>query len=175
MRLLPLSIGFGVALAMAPISAASAHEFYHHHHYGLVGGIFGLAGAVVVGAATIVTAPIVILADAISGPRHYRREGYDQGYGGYDGGGPGYDDEASDGYGPRDAYRGAPENGYYAPPRDYAPSQDYDRGRYEPEAQAYNQPPRGYARDDDYAQDPAQAYDSPQGYGDRPYDSRDDE
>src|SRR6202040_426510 len=84
MRLLPLSIGLGVALAIAPISAASAHEFYHHHHYGLVGGIFGLAGAVVVGAVTIVTAPIVILAHAISGPRYERREGYDQGYGGYE-------------------------------------------------------------------------------------------
>jgi uncharacterized membrane protein len=164
MRISPLSIGLlSVALATAPISAASAHEFYHHHHYGLVGGIFGLAGAVVVGAVTIVTAPIVILADAISGPR-YHRDSYDQGYGGYDGRAGGYD-EGSYAYGPPRAS--------YAPPRDYAPSQDYDRARadYDTEEQAYNErsSPRGYDRDEDYsdARDP--------GYSDQPYDRRDDE
>src|SRR5579862_5959702 len=55
MRPSPLSIGFlTVALATLPVSAASAQEFHHHyHHYGLVGGVFWLAGAVVVGASTI--------------------------------------------------------------------------------------------------------------------------
>src|SRR5437762_14090533 len=123
----PLSIGLlAAALVALPLSAASASEF-HHHRYGLVGGVFGLAGAVVVGVATIVTAPIVILADALSGGhRYYQRDG------GYYGRGSAYDYEGSNNYtDPRGAYSGGPEYRYPPrralpyPPQAYAPSQAY--------------------------------------------------
>ena len=93
MRLSTLSAGLlGIMLTAAPLSAASAQDDYyryHHRHYGLIGGVFDAAGAVVVGAFTIVTAPIVLIADTFGGP-HYRRPtevyGYERPYGeGYDG------------------------------------------------------------------------------------------
>lgn len=148
------------ALAAAPFSAANSQEYYHyhHHHYGLVGGVFGLAGAVVVGAATIVTAPIRILACGTPGPCQRRpadydeRYGYDQRNGGYDGG-PAYSREAPEysgaaeyGYAPPSRFGAPPHYGPdYAPPneyqsRDYAP-RDYDQD-YRPE---YG-PPRRYER-----------------------------
>jgi len=168
MKSSPLSIGFlSVALATLPVSAASAHDF-HHHRFGLVGGVFGLAGAVVVGAVTIATAPLVILGDALSGGhrgRYYQRDS------GYDERGPAYGYEGSDGYGdPSGAY--AREPGYrYSPRRaysddGYAPSQDFYRGRSPsyPPAEAYNAPPRGYYPDPPNQYDPRQDYRSPQSY-----------
>lgn len=166
MKSSPLSIGFlGVALAMLPMSAASAHDF-HHHHFGLVGGVFGLAGAVVVGAVTIATAPLVILGDALSGGHRGR---YDRD--GYDGRGPAYGYEGPDGYGgSRGAYAREPE--YRYPPRrafsndGYSPSPGYYRGRaqsYPPE-EAYNTPRRGYYPDAPDQYDPRQGDRSPQSY-----------
>jgi hypothetical protein len=183
------------ALAAAPLSAANAQEFhhYHHHHYGLVGGVFGLAGAVVVGAVTIVTAPIRILADAASGPRYHERAdydepyGYDQRYGGYEGGMPAYGRDRPDysggpypgaaeyGHAPR-PYYGAPPQNYapdYAPPNEYARSEDYaprgydrdyDRGR-----PAYG-PPRYYERGDDNNAEPRERAYDPDFSRDQPYD-----
>ena len=77
------------ALVAAPLSSASAAW----RHRGLVPDLFGAAAAVVVGAATIATAPLAIIAGA--GPR------------GYYGGPPGY------------AYDGPPR-GYYGGPPGYA-------------------------------------------------------
>jgi hypothetical protein len=48
-----------VALAAAPLTPASAHGY---HHGGLVFGLAALGAAAVVGAATIVTAPVRVLA-----------------------------------------------------------------------------------------------------------------
>jgi hypothetical protein len=47
------------ALALAPLTPASAHGY---RHFGLIGGIFALGTAVVVGAATVATAPFRVLA-----------------------------------------------------------------------------------------------------------------
>jgi hypothetical protein len=167
MKSSPLSIGFlSVALATLPVSAASAHDF-HHHRFGLIGGVFGLAGAVVVGAVTIATAPLVILGDALSGGhrgRYYQRDG------GYDGRGPEFGYEGSDGYGVRGAYARGQE--YRYPPRrtypddGYAPSQDFYRGRSQPypSEEAYNAPRRGYYPDAPDAYDPRSGERSPQSY-----------
>src|SRR5689334_13761919 len=53
------------ALAAAPVSPASAHGY---HHGGLVFGLAALGAAAVVGAATIVTAPVRILAAPFYAP-----------------------------------------------------------------------------------------------------------
>jgi hypothetical protein len=98
----------GLALAAvvaAPLSSASAHCYYRHcHRYygGPVGAVFGLAGAVVVTAAQIATAPLVIAGHVLAGP--------DYGPAGYDGGEYRYS-YAADGfyrthyYGPRRYWR----------------------------------------------------------------------
>ena len=108
------------ALVAAPISSASAHW----RRCELVPDLFGAAAAVVVGAATIVTAPIAILAGA--GPR-----------GGY-GGRSDYDY-----YGSSRGYYGPPQAGYYAPRRYsyyYGPPPGYYRHR----PRYYYGPPPGY-------------------------------
>src|SRR5690242_8786078 len=163
MRPSSLSIGLlSLALTTLPVSAASAQDFHHHYrHYGLVGGVFGLAGAVVVGAATIATAPLVILGDVLSGGRHdrsYQRDGY------YDRRGA-YQHEGFSNYSdPRDAYRQdyryGPRGAYSSPAQTYAPSQEFNRERYQPYPpfEAYNAPGRGY-----YSEAPGQ-YAPPQGY-----------
>jgi hypothetical protein len=74
----------GIALAAAiaaPVSPASAHCYYRHCHYygGPIGAVFGLAGAVVVGAATIATAPLVVAGDILAGPAY--GPAYGPGYG----------------------------------------------------------------------------------------------
>ncbi len=51
----------GVAMAVAPLSPASAHG--HHHDGGLLFGLAALGTAAVVGVATIVTAPVRALAE----------------------------------------------------------------------------------------------------------------
>jgi hypothetical protein len=108
------------AAIVAPLSSASARWFHHGgggHHHGLIGGLFGFAGGVIVGAATIATAPIAIVANAASGP--------DRGYG------------PPRSYG----YRG---DGYDGPPQSYSDGQDrgdysqYDRSG---EDRAYGPPP----------------------------------
>jgi hypothetical protein len=143
---------FAAALASAPISAASAHGV-HHHGRGLFGGLFGLAGAVVVGAVTIATAPIAILAGAASGPNDYRRGGYNRRIYGYYGYGPAPNEEGSNYYrGPR-GYNGAareynypPRDAYAAPPQNYGPPQDNYRREPDsyPPRDAYAAPPQNY-------------------------------
>jgi hypothetical protein len=171
MRPSPLSIGFlAVAIVTLPLSAASAQEFYHHHRYGLVGGVFGLAGAIVVGAVTIATAPIVILADALSGGRHGR---YYQRDGGYDRRGSAYDYDGSNNYiDPHAAYGREypypPRRAYSYPPQDYAPSQDFNRERYQsyPPYEAYNARRRGYSSEPPGQYATRRDYHSPEDYPD---------
>jgi hypothetical protein len=120
------------ALVAAPLSSASAAW----RHRGLVPDLFGAAAAVVVGAATIATAPLAIIAGA--GPRGYYGGppgyAYDGPPRGYYGGPPGY---AYDG--PPRGYYAPPPVRYYAPPRDYGPPPGY----YPPRPQYYGPPP-GY-------------------------------
>jgi len=172
-------------LAAVPLSSASAH--WYHHHYGLIGGLFGFAGAVVGAAATIATAPIAIIAHAASGPDHYgpARQGYyapppAYGYRGYEG--------------PPQAYYGAREN--YPPPDGYAFREDRSYGRpgYDEEApwgyggprysrREYNQrfggegpPPDDYASREDRAYGPPREYDhSDRTYDEPPHDYRDEQ
>jgi len=57
-----------VGLAAAPITPASAHP---HHHGWPVFGLAALGAAAVVGAATLVTAPVRVLAAPLYGPAYY--------------------------------------------------------------------------------------------------------
>ena len=161
MRLKALSIGvLAVALAAAPISSASAWPHFFHHGYGHwhgggpVVGLFGLGAAVVVGAATIATAPIAIIANAASGPSYDQRGGYYAQPQGYYHQPPGYYG-GYQGYPPPQAYYARP--GYYGPPQGYAPPQAY----YGPQRYAA---PQGYGAPQGYA--PPQGYNQPApGYG----------
>ena len=90
-----------LALIAAPMSPASAHGF---RHGGLIFGLAALGAAAVVGVATIVTAPIRVLA---APPVYAPQPVYAQPQGYY-----------------------APPQGYYAPPPAYyAPPQGYYYGR----------------------------------------------
>jgi hypothetical protein len=173
----PFSIGLlTVVLAAAPVSAASAHGF-HHRGFGLIGGLFHFVGAVVVGAATIATAPIAIVADAAS---RDRRAGYDGDRDSYRGGSPGYvgDDQRRTTH---DAYYGAPD--YYGAPHDgYAPrNMAYASTPYEaPRRDYYGRPL--YGRGGNYGSSryygPREDYDPPPDYRQsrEPYErSRDDD
>jgi hypothetical protein len=70
--------GAAMAAAIAaPVSSASAYCYYGHCRYhdpyyygGPVGGVFGLAGAVVAGAATIAAAPLVLAGGVVAGPAY---------------------------------------------------------------------------------------------------------
>jgi hypothetical protein len=103
-------VACGVLTALAivvPLSSASAHCCWHHHRYGPVVGVVGAAGAVVEGALTIATLPVVLAADIVSapfeaaaGPGYYSQPYY---------GGPAYGNAAYGGpayayYGPRPYY-----------------------------------------------------------------------
>ena len=79
-----------IALAAVPLTPASAHP----HHGGLVFGWAALGAAAVVGAATIVTAPVRVLAAPFYAP------------------GPVYYPPAPAYYAPAPAYYGSPP-GYY--------------------------------------------------------------
>jgi hypothetical protein len=79
-----------IALAAAPLTSASAHP----HHDGLVFGLAALGAAAVVGAATVVTAPVRVLAAPFYAP------------------GPVYYPPAPAYYAPAPAYYG-PLPGYY--------------------------------------------------------------
>ena len=193
MRALPTAM-LGVALATAPMSAASAQEdYYHHHHHYWHDGPLGLVGAVVVGAVTIATLPLRIVGDALSGPHYDRRADYDQRYGSAYGGRPAYRGEDSSAYaGPQGEYADAPRYGY--PPRGYAPpppnyGRDYREGDddhgYAPNAYAQQEydPPRGYYQDrrepnygprDDGYSGPREG-DEQRSYRDRSYDDDGDE
>ena len=118
----------GVALAaavVAPLSSASAdgywyrqHRWHHWHHAyygGPVVGVLDAAGAVVAGAATIATAPLVLAADILSPGPYYdpvARHAHDADY-----------------YRPNDDYYAGA--GYYGPPRRPCWHGDgYDEGDY---------------------------------------------
>jgi hypothetical protein len=121
-----------VVLVAVPLSSASAAW----RHRGIIPDVFGAAAAVVVGAATIATAPLAIIAGA--GPRGYYGGPPGYGYGGppreYYGGPAGY------GYdGPPRRYYSRPPARYYAPPADYGP-----RSAYYPPRPRYYGPPPGY-------------------------------
>ena len=113
------------AIVAAPLSSASAGP-WHHHRCWFVGCVFDAAGAVVVGAATIATAPLVAVANAAdSGPAY----GPAPDYGPPPAYGPG------PGYGPPPTYWPGP--GYYGPgyygPRYYHRPRWYNRhGWYRP-------------------------------------------
>ena len=95
-----------VALAAAPVTSASAHGY---RHGGLIFGLGALGAAVVVGAATIATAPFRVLAGT---PGYYGppRAAY---YG------PGYYAPAPQYYAPPPPAYYAPAPGYYAAPPSY--------------------------------------------------------
>ncbi len=103
------------ALIAAPVSSASAGWRHHHDGRGI-----GLVGGLIIGAATIATLPLAIVAGAAGPPpgRPY-----------YNGLPPGY-------YGPPGGYYGPPQ-GYYGPPPAYGPPPGY------PPPQYYGPPP-GY-------------------------------
>ncbi len=168
-----VSLGLIATLALsAPISSASARDHFHGHG----GRHFGLLGALVVGAVTIATAPVVLLADAVSeghrGSRHHDRES-DDGYGrGYDRPQP-YEGDPRGAYEappPQYNYGPPPQASYYAPPPGY-----YAQGRYaqQPQYQQQQYPPQQYAPPQaPYAQPqygppqyvPEQGYPPPQAY-----------
>ena len=157
MRVKAVSIGvLAAAIAIAPISSAAAWpHFFHHgpgHGGGPIFGLFGLGAAVVVGAATIATAPIAIIADAASSPGYERRGGNYAPPQAYYRPAPGY-------YG---AYQGyPPPQAYYAPPQGYGPPPGY----YGPQ-QGYYGPSQGYSRPQAYY-GPPQRYAVPPSYGDQ--------
>jgi hypothetical protein len=82
-----------VALAAAPLTSASAHERFHHGG-GLIFGLAALGAAAVVGAVTLATAPVRVLAAPAYAPP------------------PAY-------YPPPPAYYYAPAPTYYAPAPGY--------------------------------------------------------
>ncbi|MGB8843651.1 MAG: hypothetical protein WCC64_21580 [Aliidongia sp.] len=90
-----------LTLVSAPMSQASAHEF-HHGHGGLIFGLAALGTAAVVGAVTIATAPVRVLAGPVyappPAPGYYAPPAY---------------------YAPPPAYYAAPAPGYYAPAPGY--------------------------------------------------------
>lgn len=137
MRPWKLALGgtLAAALAMVPLSSASADWYYHgpynnygpYSYYGPPAGPFGVVGAVLGGAATIATAPLAFFgAGPAYGPAYYGGSGYyggDYNDGSYYGG-----DDYDGGYG-------------YSPP---AP--DYDPGYAQDVygAPAYGPCPDGY-------------------------------
>ncbi len=108
--------GLVAALAVAPVSSAYAWRGHDHWHGGPLWWPFAVAGAVVVGAATIATLPFRAVAAATSpgpyyyapppAPAYYAPPAYYQAP-------PGY-------YPPQQGYYAAPP-AYYPPPPGYAP------------------------------------------------------
>jgi hypothetical protein len=132
-----------VAFLATSLTSASARGFHHHGS----GRGFGLVGALFAGAATIVTAPLAIIAEAGRGSR----SDYD---------GPDYDN----GPPPRD-YPARPRSSYYGPPPgNYPPQSGYygpPQGNYPPPPQSsYYGPPQG-APPPGYNGPPSGAYPAP--------------
>jgi hypothetical protein len=141
MRLLRTAASVTVAavLIAVPLASASAHDYHHR-----VGGLPGAVGAVVGGAAEIVSAPFVLLGVA-PGPRVGGRY-HDRGY---------YEE-------PRVAYS-RPAPAYYDPPRARYPEQN--QAYYAPPPRdAYGEAPRSY-----YAPPQREEYSAPSAY-ERPCD-----
>lgn len=103
-----LSTAVAFALVASPLSSASAHD----HHHGPV--FFGLAGAAVVGAAALLTAPFVIATAPFRAPVYAPPPAY------YPAPAPAY-------YAPPPTYY-APPPAYYAPPP--PPAYSYAPGYY---------------------------------------------
>jgi hypothetical protein len=110
----PLMAGL-LAAAFVAASASSADAYWRGYHHGYRGGcyrcgpgpVLGLVGGVVVGAATLATAPFAILGAVLGADRPPPPP-------------PQY-------YGPPRGY--GPPPGYYGPPRAYGPPPGY-YGRY---------------------------------------------
>jgi hypothetical protein len=167
-------------LVFMPLSSASAHE---RHYHGLIGGLFGVAGDIVVGAATIAAAPFYVIAGATSG------HGYD------DRRDNGYYGRRPQSYGPRGSgyYQGydGPRSEYYGPDaydHDRYPRADYrpPRDRYEGSSENYPLSPRGYYptrgyvrdysnREDNYSvRDTGEREGPDRNFENAPYDAPDD-
>lgn len=147
------SISFALlvaAVAVAPLSEASARGRWFHHRHGAVLGLFDAGAAVVAGVATIATAPIAILADAASRPGYEGRRAGDPEDDGY-ARRRAYREEAREAHGDRRSNYGAPPDYNYGPRGGYGPPPGYDAPR------SYYGPPQGYA---------------PQGYAPRGYAAR---
>src|ERR1051325_3098009 len=145
------------ALAIAPVSDASARgRWFHHWHHRAFFGLFDAGAAVVAGAVTVATAPIAILANAASEPAYDRRSS----------------DDVEDRYYSRRAYREDPPDAYadrrgnYGPPPGYA----YGGRGYEGPPPGYYPPRASYGPPQGYAQQgyPPQGY-APQGYAPQGY------
>jgi hypothetical protein len=115
--------GLVAALAVAPVSSAYAWRDHDHWHGGPLWWPFAVAGAVVVGAATIATLPFRAVAAATApGPYYYAPP-------------------------PAPAYY-APPQGYYPPSQGYYPPQ---QGYYPPQQGYYARPPAYYPPPPGYA------------------------
>jgi hypothetical protein len=110
-------------MVAAPLSPAFAGWRHHYGHPGLIGGLFGFAGGVMVGAATIATAPLAIVAGAAAPSGYY---------------GP-----PPQAYAPQPTYQAAPGY-YYGPPRGYYAPAPYGPPAYGPAPQYSAPPPSGY-------------------------------
>ena len=128
--------GLVAALAVAPVSSAYAwRDRDHHWHGGPFWWPFAVAGAIVVGAATIATLPFRAVAAATSpGPYYYAPP-------------------------PAPAYY-APPQGYYPPPASYPPQQGY----YPPQQGYYQQQQGYYQQQPGYYAPPPAYYPPPPGY-----------
>jgi hypothetical protein len=154
------------AVAVAPLSEAAARGRWFHHKHGVVLGLFDAGATVVAGVATIVTAPIAILADAASRPGYEGRRADDADDDSY-AQRRAYRQEAREAYADRRGDYGAPPDYRYAPRGSYGPPAGYN-----PPPQAYYGPPQDYARQGYAARGYAPQGYPPQGYA-PPRDDRD--
>jgi hypothetical protein len=131
---LVLSLTAAAMLVASPAAPASARGWHHGHGGGLLFGVGAAVGALVVGAATIATAPVRIIADAASGPAYAPAPAYAAAP-------PAYYAPQPQAYAPQpQAYYPPPQQAYYPPPQQayYPPPQ---QAYYPPPAAAYY-PPR---------------------------------
>ncbi len=110
LKLAGISILTAAALAIAPVSPASAHGF-HHHGFPIIAGLIGAGVAVGTAAAVIATAPVRVIANAAPPyPAYY----------------PGYA-YAPAAYAAPVYYAPAPQPVYYQAPVPYYPAYGYAR------------------------------------------------
>jgi hypothetical protein len=160
MRFTRVLLGSLLAASLVAMPMASASAGWHSHHRGggrgrgLIGALFG-----------VVTAPLVILADAASRDRRDYRDDSSQ----YDEGPQNYPSRQAENY-PPPGYGGQgydypppPPRGYYPQQQYYAPPPPY-RG---PPQSAYNESPQGYYPPQQQAYSSSDYYGPPQNYAPR--------